>query len=185
MLSSAVAVAMQVERAAGVDRARPDRVSGGAFDRTGLARQRRFVQDRVRRGHAVHRDHRALLHQEPIARAHVLDRALDQALVLVAGHGSRRAVEESRQLPVRTTIRVGLERLTRGEHQRDHGAREVLLQGERAAHREQGDHVDAGLSPQQPLDDVAEQRDESDERSSRSTRRSRRRACPAARGHRP
>ena len=86
-----------------------------------------------------------------------------RTLVLVAGHGSRRAVEESRQLPVRPTIRVGLERLTRGEHQRDHRAREVLLQGERAAHREQGDHVDAGLSPHEPLDDVAEQRDESED----------------------
>ena len=60
----------QVERAAGVDRPGPDRVTGGAFDRARLPRERRLVQDGVRRGDAVDRDHGARLHEQPVAAAH-------------------------------------------------------------------------------------------------------------------
>ena len=158
VLSSAVVVANRSNAPPAFTAPGPDRVTGGAFDRARLAREGRLVQDGVRRGDAVDRDHGSRLDEQPVAAAHGVHRSLDELAVLVARDDARGPIEQRRQLPVRPSVRVGLERLPRGEHQRDHRAREVLLQGQRTAHREEGDHVDPRLASEQADHHVAEQR---------------------------
>ena len=146
----------EVERAAGVHRTGPDRIPGHAFDRARLPREGRLVQDGVGRCDPVDRDHGARLHQQTVAAPHLPDRTLDEIVPLVPRHRSRSAIEQRRKLTVRPPVREGLERLAGGEHQGDHRAGEVLLEGERASHREQRDHIDARLASQQSDHHVAE-----------------------------
>ena len=47
-----------------------------------------------------------------------------------------------------------LEGAPRREHERDHGAGQVLLERQRAAHREDGDQVHAGLTVQDAAQDL-------------------------------
>ena len=73
----------------------------------------------------------------------------DQLAALVSRDHLRRSVEQRGELAVGSAIRVGLERTAAGEHQRDHGAGEVLAERQRAGHGQQRDEIDARLAPDQ------------------------------------
>ncbi len=139
---------VQVERGAGVHGARTDEVAVGSFHRSRFAGERRFVEDPVRLEQAVDRHHLACLHEQPVAQAHVFDRDVDQRAVVVAmGLIAAHVRSKPRQLAMGPPVGVGLQRLPGGKHERDHRAREVLLERERADDRQSGDHVHAELSP--------------------------------------
>ena len=80
--------------------------------------------------------------------SHLPDRHRRERAVLVAVGAARRAFEQRGELPVRASVREVLEGPPGREHERDHGAGQVLLERERAAHREDGDQVHAGLAVQ-------------------------------------
>ena len=58
-----------------------------------------------RHQHAVDRNDLARLHEQPVARPHVVDRANDQFAVLVARDHLRRAVEQRGELAMGPAIR--------------------------------------------------------------------------------
>ncbi|WP_367401364.1 hypothetical protein [Paraconexibacter antarcticus] len=55
---------------------------------------------------------------------------------------ARGALDEQGQLAARAPRRDGLQRRSTGEHQADDRAGELLIEGERTEHRDQGDRVD-------------------------------------------
>jgi hypothetical protein len=65
---------------------------------------------------------------------------------------------------VRAAVRVGLERLSAREHQRDDRAGEVLPERECPRHGEERDQIDAGLAVDQSLDGLPRQRQDADRR---------------------
>jgi hypothetical protein len=81
---------------------------------------------------------------------------------------ARGSLHERAQLAPGATVRDLLERVPAREHQRDHGAGEVLAQGERAEHRDERDRVDADVAAEQRARHGDRQRDEQE----------RRRRCP-------
>ena len=68
---------------------------------------------------------------------------------------------------MRPTVRVGLERVPGREHERDHGAGQVLLQRERGDHRDQRDQIHAWFAADESPDHVARDRDDADHRGRR------------------
>ena len=139
----------EVDGRSRVHRSGSDRISFGPLGRAGLAGERRLVEHAGRHQHAVDRDDLAGLHEQAVARPHVVDRADDQLAILVSRDHLGSAIEEGGELAVGPSVRVGLKRLAAGEHQRDHGTGQVLAERQRAGHGQQGDQVDACLAPDQ------------------------------------
>ena len=130
----------------------PDRIwsPSGRSDGAGLAGERRLVEHPGDISTPSTGTTSPGLHEQPVARPHVVDRADDQLAVLVSRDHLRRPVEQGGELAVGPAIRVGLERPAAREHHRDHGAGQVFAERQRARHGQQGDQVDTGLAPDQP-----------------------------------
>ena len=153
---------MQVEGPAGVHRARAHEVAHGPLHGTRLAGERGLVQHHVVHEDAVHRHDLSGLDEEPVPGRHLLDGTHDQLAVLVARHGLGGALEQRRELAVRAAIRVRLEGVAAGQHQRDDGAGDVLAQRQRAGHGHERDEVHARLTADQAADDLARHRHDPD-----------------------
>ncbi len=152
----------QVETLAGAHGAGAHLLAGRALHRPRLARERALVEDRVAEQQPVDRHHLPRLHEQAIGGPDVLDRPATELAVLVAAHVLRRAFEQRRELLVRAAVRVGLEGLPAGQHQRDDGAGEVLADRERPRHGEERDQIDAGLAVDQPADRLPRERQDPD-----------------------
>ena len=75
-------------------------------------------------------------------------------------HRPRRAGQERGELAPGAGPGEGFERLAAGEHQRDHGAGQVLAERERSRHGQQGDEVHPELAVPQVPDHGENQRQE-------------------------
>ena len=126
--------------------------------------ERGLVQHPVTEHQAIDRDHLAGLDEQAVTLRHLVDGPGDQLPVLVPGHDAGRALEQGRQLFVRPTVRVVFQRDSRSEHQRDHGAGEILAERERGDHRDQRDEIYPGLTADQTADHLLRHREDADDR---------------------
>ena len=153
----------QVERRTGVDRARTDLLALAPFDGPGLAGKRRLVEHPdARDEEPVDRHDLAVLHEQQVARSHLPDRHRRERALPVPVRAAGRALEQRGEFPVRASVGEVLEGAPRREHERDHGAGQVLLERERAAHREDGDQVNAGVTVQDAAQDLPADGDDPD-----------------------
>ncbi len=134
----------------------------------------------VRLEDAVDGDHLALHDQQPVASEDLPDGDRRQLAPLVAVRGAWRPLDQGLQLPGGPPGGVRLQRAPARQHQRDHGARQVLAQQHRARHRQQGDHVDAQLTPAQPRQEGSEQGDDPERGGQRPRQRRRTRQAEQA-----
>ena len=142
----------EIERGAGVDRAARRAIAGRALDRTGLAGERRLVEDRrAALDAAIHRQDLARLDDETVPRAELLDRHDDEAAVRVPMRRLRGPLDECGELAFRAPGRVVFERPAGRDHEPDDRAREIFAQSEGAGEGEQGDEVDAEFPAPQAL----------------------------------
>ena len=160
MLSSAVAIARTSNGAPALTVPEIDLVPDFAVDQPGLPGERRLVEDGIRaRDNAIHRNHLTGLDEEVVANFDCCDRLLDDLTVLVAPNGLRRTREKGGQLSLGTAFGVALKPLARGQHQADHCGGKILLKEERATDRQDGDDVNASVSPDEISDDGQRQPD--------------------------
>ena len=84
--------------------------------------------------------------------------------------GARRPAQERRQLALRPSLRVALERLAGREHDPDHRGGERLVEQESAGDRQDRDEVDAELSMREIAEDSPCQPDRDDDGRDRQAR---------------
>ena len=100
-------------------------------DRERFPRQRGLVQDGLLAlDQAVDRHHLAGAHEHDVARPHRVDRHLDQIAAAAHESDARRPLHECRQLTSGTAVRTFLQRVSAGQHQRNHRPCEVLAEHE-------------------------------------------------------
>ena len=168
--SAALAVACRSNAGPALTAPERTRSPRGSLDRARLARERRLVEDRVALDHPVDGDHLAGLDEEPVTECDLVDVPRLQVAVLVAMHLLRRPSQQCRQLAMGAPIGVILEGLAAGQHQREHGAREVLLQRQAADDRQDRDHIDPGLAVHHGPDHADEDRQAAQDRRGRPHR---------------
>ena len=143
MLSSAVAVGPQVERAAGVHHAAADKVPGGALHRAWFAGQRRLIQDGGHGGQgAVDRYQVAGGDQQQVAghdgvQRHGLDRAAG-----VTPRGPWRTFQQGSQVTLSAPSRPRLQGPPARQHDADHRRGQQFAHRDRAQEGQQRDDID-------------------------------------------
>ena len=137
----------QVERRAGVDRARRDRVALLAGHQTGFAGERGFVEDGgAADDEPVDRHDFAGPDRQQVTDRDGLDRHRLERVSRVPLDVPRRASEQGGQLAVRATLRVALERLAGRQHHGDDRGGEAFAEEQRPDDGQDRDEVDAELA---------------------------------------
>ena len=140
----------QLEGGACGRRAAADVAAAMDRDRQRLAGQRRLVDDRlVALDHPVDRHHLARAHEHDVVGGDLVDRHLHELIAAAKSADARGPLDQRRQLTPRPPVRRLLQRVPAREHQRNHSARQVLAESERARHRDERDRVDADVAAQQ------------------------------------
>jgi len=127
-----------------------DPVASTALDWPCLTGQRRGINDGGPfEYHPVYRQHVSLLDQEHVAWLNFVDSNRHERAVLHPVRDPRRPCQQAHQLTAGPSAGIALEHLSARKHQPDDGTSERLAKQEGARHGEDGNNVDAWLSPQQ------------------------------------
>ena len=155
---------LELEGLAGVRAAALRCRAGVQRARQRLACQRRVVDDGLgAQDDAVGWDHLAGPDEQAVSHLHLLDSNSLDGIAVDPVRPLRRPVDEERQLPAGAPLGIELERVPAGEHQRDHGPRQVLAERQRAGHGEKRDRIDADVTVKQRPADRDRKRDQEGE----------------------
>ena len=101
-----------------------------------------------------------LPHEQAIAGKQRLHGDLVEAAVAIAHGRPRRSCEQCCHLTPRAPLGKGLEILSAGIHQRDHGRRKTLAEDQCRGHRQRGDDIEADVTAPEARCDLDDQYDQ-------------------------
>ena len=144
----------EIERRAGVDRPRGDRLAFLAGHQPGLAGEGGLVEHgRAPDDHAIDRHDLAGADRKEVAGDDGLDRGRLEPAIDVSLDVARRPSEEGGQFAVGATLRIALQRLAGRQHDADDRGGERLAEQERPDDRQDRDEVDAELAVREVAQD--------------------------------
>ena len=143
-----------VKRRTGIDRPTAHGVAGQPPSGQTLSGQGGLVQlCRAAQG-TVNRYHFTAAHQQSVARHHLIKADLPQLTVFIAVSQAWGSVQQCRHFTASLRLGVIFQGPPAGHHQANDRCREDFVQRQRQADRQQGQHINPGLTTQQGFDDI-------------------------------